>query len=93
MKPIHGVGVGAAILAAAGWFLLGISPVAEPAPPAPAGDHAEAMALADSICGCVGAPVNPECRTRIIAPDPAAARAGVTAPVVLPHGDADIGGL
>jgi len=79
---------GLVAIAVVGWIVLGsVPPVAEPSPSRAAGDPRAALALADSICGCDGEPVNPACRTRVVLPDGAAGR-GPTGPpvVVLLHG-------
>jgi alpha-beta hydrolase superfamily lysophospholipase len=56
-----------ALMAVAGWVLLGrVPPVVRPAPSPPAQSYADAMARFDSIQAKDGPEVNPECRPRLI---------------------------
>jgi alpha-beta hydrolase superfamily lysophospholipase len=75
------------LIGAAGWIVLGrLAPVALPSAGSAPADARAARALADSICGCDGEQVNPECRTRVLLPDSAASRAAASPVVVLLHG-------
>lgn len=86
MKPAMRLAGAILLIGAAGWVLLGrLAPIAEsPARSAPV-DAVAARALADSICDCDSAAVNPECRARVLLPDSSADR-DATPVVVLLHG-------